>query len=112
MSETLHFLLVGATAGFGALIPEVLRWVACFRANRPPKGYEWVASILMVLLSAVGVAWLFDTNGLSSLQLAIFGAAFPQTFSSAVAAFSKPDRTTRGHLKRRRISDYLAWRIG
>ena len=111
MYDSLGFLTATAIAAFGALIPEALRWIACFRANRVPRPLEWLASIILIALSGIGVALLFNTQGVLPLQIAIMGAAFPQTFSSAVAAFTAPTPTTRGKPARRRVIDYLGWRL-
>lgn len=104
----MDLFVAGLLGMAGALVPEVLRVVACLRANKAPKGRELLASALVVLLG-LGVL-LFDTAGQSRLQVAVTGAAFPQLFSGLVAAASKAPSKTRG-TARRRLIDYLAWRL-
>lgn len=111
MSGFIHGLTVFGFAALGALLPEVLRWVACLRSDNTPSRREVLASLLLVAVGGLGVAILLDPSGLTRLQTAVLGAAFPQTFSSAVAAISKPPEKTRGLGRARTLVDYLSWRL-
>ncbi|MDX6287609.1 MAG: hypothetical protein QOG53_3094 [Frankiales bacterium] len=96
----------------GAAIPEIMRVIAALRSNTNPSVREFVASLLATGLG-LGVL-LFDTDTSSALQVAVLGAAFPQLFSSAVAAATSgpgPRRVRGSSHVQRRLVDYVAWRL-
>jgi hypothetical protein len=100
----------------GAAVPEVMRVIAALRAGKPPARLEILASLLSIMLG-LGVL-LFNTSGDSHLQIAVFGAAFPQLFSGLVAAAKPPSEASfRGPISEppgkrpRTLWDYLAWQL-
>lgn len=94
----------------GAAVPEVMRAIAALRAGSAPNTKELLASGLAVLLG-LGVL-LFDTDGVSRLQVAVLGAAFPQLFSGLVAVAKPPgDNFRSATAPERGPLDYLAWRL-
>jgi len=105
----MHTLSIAALGICGALVPELMRIIACLRTNRAPKPKELLASTLTAIMG-IGVL-LFDTTTQSRLEVAVLGSAFPQLFSGMVAAVAPPKAATRG-ARSRTVWDYLAWRLG
>lgn len=95
----------------GGAIPEMMRIIATLRLGKSPTRHELLASLLAAMLG-LGVL-LFDTDGENRLQIAVLGAAFPQLFSSLLAAAKPPaDEVVRGpDMPLRSVFDYLAWRL-
>lgn len=103
-------VVIGVFGMVGAAVPEVLRVVSALRAGRWPSGKEYVASILLVFLG--WGALFFKPDPSDHLEAAVLGAAFPQLFSSAVAAAAPPKSTDRSSKwNARSVMDYIAWRI-
>ena len=82
-------LLVGVVGG---IVPEVIRWVAAFRAERPPSRNEWVASFLLATLGAR--ALLSGSHERQAFDVFLQGALFPSLASMLLQAVTqKPEQS-------------------
>src|SRR5580658_2285008 len=68
----------------GGVITQIIQVAGAFKAGRPPKLDQWIASVLTTLLGAGAV--LYGDKHESLLTVASLGAAFPLVFQSLVAS--------------------------
>ncbi len=112
------FLPTALVGAVGALLAELIRVLPAFREGKPPRGWELVGSLIVVVLGS-GVVLFGWTDPQQPFKVAVLGAAFPLLFSAAVgAATSGAER--REELSRNRaaaepaprsIGDYLSGRF-
>jgi hypothetical protein len=84
---------------FGGIFQEVLHWwylrtrltTRRYAARLKNKGY-WIITSIVVLMSAIGVAWFYGSR-LEHLEVAILGAAFPEIFRKLVTAAKQQNVT-------------------
>jgi drug/metabolite transporter (DMT)-like permease len=68
----------------GGVLTQIIQIAGAFKAGRPPKADQWIASAITALLGAGAV--LYGDKHQSLLTVASIGAAFPLVFQSLVAS--------------------------
>ena len=80
------------TAGIGmlgGLIAEAIRIGSAFRDGKPPKGAEYIGSLIYVILG-LGILFYGWDRPRSAFEAATLGAAFPSVFAAAVRTVKAP----------------------